>query len=335
MMNRFKEMVKKVTAVYGPSGRESKAAELLSEMIRPYVDEIRIDALGNVIGLKRGTSGKRVMLSAHMDQIGLIVLDIDEKGFLRFAPVGGIDPEMTIGREIVFENGVRGVISRDQKEVKPPAKLGQMFIDIGCSTREEAEAHVSVGDVCVYAAHFVDMGSRVACGALDDRICCAILVEVMKKIASPHDVYCVFTSQEEVGCRGALAAAYSVDPDFGVNLDVTASADTPECDPMPMKLGAGPAVKYMDDSAVITKPVIDFMHSVAEKHGIKVQNEVLPYGGTDTYAVQPMRGGKAACCVSIATRYIHSPIEVADIADCLAAVDYVCALAEESELPVK
>ncbi|MBR5751803.1 MAG: M20/M25/M40 family metallo-hydrolase [Clostridia bacterium] len=335
MINEFKETVRKVTAVYGPSGRETKAAQLLSDMIRPYVDEIKTDALGNVIGVKKGTSGKKVMLSAHMDQIGLIALDIDEKGFVRFAPVGGIDPEMTIGHDVVFENGTRGVICREEKDVTPPAKLTQMFIDIGCSGREEAEKLVSEGDICVYAAHFVDMGDRVACCALDDRVCCAILVEAMKKIRSPHDIYCVFTSQEEVGCRGARAAAYSVDPDFGINLDVTGTADTPECHPMPMKLGAGPTIKYTDRSAVITKPVIEFMHKVADKHGIKVQNEVLPYGGTDASAVQMTRGGKAACCVSVATRYIHSPIETADLNDCLGAVDFVCAMAEEAELPLE
>ena len=335
MMNEFKETVRKVTEVYGPSGRETKAGQLLTDMIRPYVDEIKFDALGNAVGIRKGTSGKKVMLSAHMDQIGLIVLDIDDKGFLRFAPVGGISPEMTVGRDVVFQNGTRGVVCREQKNVTPPAALTQMFIDIGCSSREEAEAHVAMGDICVYAAHFVDMGSRVACCALDDRICCAILVEAMKKIRSPHDIYCVFTSQEEVGCRGAQAAAYWIDPDFGINLDVTASADTPECNPMPMKLGGGPTIKYKDRSAVITKPVIEFMHRVADKHGIKVQNEVLPYGGTDASAVQTTRGGKPACCVSVATRYIHSPIETADLNDCLGAVDFVCAMAEEAALPLE
>ncbi|MCR4621520.1 MAG: M20/M25/M40 family metallo-hydrolase [Clostridiales bacterium] len=335
MLSEFKETVRKVTECYGPSGREDRAAQLLADMIRPYVDEIRRDALGSVIGVKKGTSGKKVMLSAHMDQIGLIVLDIDDKGFARFAPVGGIDPEMTLGHDVVFENGTRGVISCEEKDVKPPVKLKQMFIDIGCSGREEAEKKIAVGDICVYAPHFVDMGERVACCALDDRICCAILVEAMKTIKSSHDIYCVFTSQEEVGCRGAKAAAYSIDPDFGINLDVTGSADTPECDPMPMKLGEGPTVKYIDRSAVITKPVIDFMHKVADKHRIKVQNEVLPYGGTDASAVQTTKGGKAACCVSVATRYIHSPIETADLNDCLAAAEFVRAMAEEAELPVE
>ena len=334
MNNEFKDLVKELTLVWGPTGREGRAAERIAELVRPYVDEIRTDALGNLICVKKGTSGKRVMLSAHMDQIGLIVVDIDEKGFLRFAPVGGIDPEVTVCREVVFENGTRGVTYHEEKTLKgAPVKLSQMFIDIGCSTREEAEKHVSVGDICVYAPHFIDMGSRVACGALDDRICCAILVEVLKKIASPHDIYAVFTSQEEVGLRGATAAGYSIDPDFAINLDVTASADTPECDAMPMAMGEGPTVKYMDRSAVMTKPVIDFMHAVAEKHGIKTQNEVLLYGGTDAGAIQPMRGGRPACCVSVATRYIHSPVETADIGDCLGAVDFVRAMAEETELP--
>lgn len=333
MNAEFKNLVRELCEVYGPTGREYKAAALAEKLIRPYVDEVRTDALGNLICLKRGTSGKRIMLSAHIDQIGLIVLDIDENGFLRFAPVGGISPEYTVCREVVFPNGVRGVTYYEEEKVKNTPKLSQMFIDIGCRSREEAEGHVSVGDICTYAPHFVDMGGRVSCGALDDRICCAIIIEAMKNMNSPHDVYAVFTTQEEVGLRGATAAAYSVDPDFGINLDVTAAADTPECEKMPMRMGDGPAVKYMDRSAVITKPVIDFMFETARKRGIKVQSEVLKYGGTDAGAVQPMRGGKAACCVSVATRYIHSPNELADISDCMGAVDFVRAMCEEEELP--
>lgn len=333
MNDTFKELVREVTAVYGPTGRERKAGELIASMIRPFVDELRFDALGNLICKKSGTSGKKVMLSAHMDQIGLIVVDIDEKGFLRFAPVGGIDPEATLYRDVVFENGVRGVVYCEEKDKKGVPPLAKMFIDIGASTREEAEGHVRPGDICTYAPHFTDMGGRVSCGALDDRLCCAIIIEAMKELSSPHDIYAVFTVQEEVGLRGAYAAAYSIEPDFAVNLDVTASADTPECDKMPMKMGMGPTVKYYDRSMVTTKPVIDFMQSVAQKHGLKVQNEVLLYGGTDAGAIQSMRGGRAACCVSIPTRYIHSAVETADIGDCLEAVKFVRALASEAELP--
>ena len=333
MNSEFKEMVKRLAEVYGPTGRERNAGELIASLIRPYVDELRFDTLGNLICKKSGTSGKRVMLSAHMDQIGLIVVDIDEKGFLRFGPVGGIDPEATLYRDVVFENGVRGVIYCEEKDKKGVPGLSKMFIDIGASTREEAEAHVQPGDICTYAPHFTDMGSRVSCCALDDRLCCAIVIEAMKNMNSPHDIYAVFTVQEEVGLRGARAAAYAIEPDFGINLDVTASADTPECDKMPMRMGAGPAVKYSDYSMVATKPVIDFMHAVAEKHGVRCQNEVLLYGGTDAGAVQSSRGGRAACCVSIATRYIHSAIETADLADCEEAVRFVRAMAEETELP--
>ena len=333
MNSEFKELIRSLTEVYGPTGRERKAGELIASVIRPYVDELRFDALGNLICLKRGTSGKKVMLSAHMDQIGLIVVDIDENGFLRFAPVGGIDPEATLYRDVVFENGVRGVIYCEEKDKKGVPPLSKMFIDVGASTREEAASHVSPGDICTYAPHFVDMGSRISCGALDDRLCCAIIVEAMKQLSSPHDVYAVFTVQEEVGLRGAYAAAYAIEPDFGINLDVTASADTPECDKMPMRMGQGPTVKFLDYSMVTTKPVVDFMHKTAEKHGIRYQNEVLLYGGTDAGAVQSSRGGRAACCVSIATRYIHSAVETADLTDCEEAVKFVRAMAEETELP--
>ena len=335
-VNEFKELTRELCEVYGPTGREYRAAELIKEKLAPYADEFRTDPMGNLIAIRRGTSGKKVMLSAHMDQIGLIVVDIDEKGFLRFAPVGGINPAATVLREVVFENGVRGVIYNEEKTLKGEnPKLPQMFIDIGCTSREEAEGHVSIGDICTYAPHFVDMGCRIACGALDDRICCAVVIEVMKRISSPHDIYAVFTVQEEVGLRGATAAAYSIDPDFSINLDVTASCDTPECEAMPMRMGEGPTIKFMDRSAVFTKPVIDFMKGVAEKRGVKVQNEVLRYGGTDSGAIQPMLGGIPAACVSVPTRYIHSPVETADIRDCLGAAEFVIAMAEEKELPEK
>lgn len=334
MNNEFKPLVEYLTAIWGPTGREHAVAEIIAGLVRPFVDEIKTDALGNLICIKKGTSGKRVMLSAHMDQIGLIVIDIDEKGFLRFAPVGGIDRQITPCREVVFENGTRGVTYfEDKKLTAGEAKLADMFIDIGAKSREEAEAHVSVGDICTYAPHFIDMGSRIACGALDDRLCCAIVMKALEKIKSEHDIYAVFTAQEEVGLRGAIAAAYSVEPDFAINLDVTASADTPECERMPMAMGNGPAIKFQDRSMVTTKPVIDHVHKVAKEHGITVQNEILLYGGTDAGAIQPSRGGRNACCISIATRYIHSPVELADVGDCLEAIKLVTALASEKELP--
>ncbi len=330
----FKDTVKLLACAYGPAGREEKAAAVLQEQLAPYVDDIRRDALGNLIGFKKGISGKSVMLSAHMDQIGLIVLDIDDKGFLRVAPVGGIDSEITACREVVFENGTRGVTYyEDKKLTAANAKLENFFIDIGCATREEAESHVSIGDICIYAPHFVDMGNRISCGALDDRVCCAIILEALKELKTEHDLYVVFTAQEEVGLRGAEAAAYGIKPDFSLNLDVTASGDTPECFVHPMALGKGATVKYMDRSAVYTHPVIDFMRSAAERAGVRVQTEVLRYGGTDGGVIQRTRGGVAAGCISVATRYIHSPVETVDVSDCMEAAKLICAILSEKELP--
>ena len=332
----FKELTRTLAETYGPAGREDKIAAVLSERLAPYVDEIRRDVMGNLIGFKKGTSGKKVMLSAHMDQIGLIVVDIDEKGFLRVAPVGGVDPVTTVCREVLFENGVRGVVYYEDKKLSiSEAKHEHLFIDIGCGTREQAESHVAIGDICVYAPHFVDMGGRITCGALDDRICCAVILEALKTLDTPHDLYVVFTTQEEVGTRGAQAAAYGIAPDFSINLDITPSGDTPECCPMPMALGKGAAIKYMDRSAVYTRPVIDFMRSVAEKNGIKVQSEILRFGGTDGGAIQRTRGGVAAGCISVVTRYTHSPVETADVADCLEAAKFVCAILAEKDLPTE
>ncbi len=333
--NEFKTMLRELLAAYGPTGREEKAAEVLKKYLAPYVDEMYTDPLGNLIGYKKGSSGKKVMLSAHMDQIGMIVLDIDDNGFLRFAPVGGLNPAITVARDVVFENGTRGVTFYEtKKDTAATAKLPDMFIDIGCSTREEAEAHVSIGDICVYGSHFLDMGSRAACGAMDDRVCCAIILEALKTMDTEHDLYVVFTTQEEVGCRGGTAAGYSVNPDFSINLDVTLTGDTPEAMRMPMKLGYGPTIKYMDSSAVYTRSIVEFMHSVADKNGIKVQNEILRAGGTDGGPIQRTRGGIAAGCISVATRYVHSPVETVDLGDCIESARFINALFAEGELPV-
>ena len=331
----FKDIVKLLACEYGPAGREDKAADAIAELLAPYVDEVRRDVLGNLIGYKKGTSGKSVMLSAHMDQIGLIVLDIDDKGFLRVAPVGGVDPVTTMWQDVVFENGTRGVVYYEDKKLSPgEARTEHLFIDIGCTTKEQAESHVAIGDICIYAPHFVDMGTRIACGALDDRVCCAIILEALKTLKTPHDLYVVFTVQEEVGARGGTAAAYSIKPDFSLNLDITPSGDTPECSLLPMALGKGPTIKYMDSSAVYTRPVIEFMRGVAEKHGITVQSEILRFGGTDGGVIQRTRGGVAAGCISVATRYSHSPIETVDVGDCLGAAKFACAILEEKELPI-
>lgn len=330
----FKDMLKEILAAYGATGREQTVSDVIKAYVAPYADEVYNDVMGNLIAIRRGTSGKRIMLSAHMDQIGLIVCDIDEKGFLRVSNVGGVSPIVSAAREVVFENGVRGVVYFEtEKAGIDKAALSTLFIDIGAESYDQAAAKVQIGDVAVYATNFVDMGKRFACGALDDRVCCAIVAESFMTAASEHDIYAVFTVQEEVGLRGATTAAYAISPDFGINLDVTLTGDTPKSSRMSVKLGAGPTIKVMDSSSIIPVFVRRFMEDVARENDIPVQNEVLKAGGTDAGAVLKTKGGIPACCVSIPTRYVHTPVETADMDDCLNAVKFVNAMMAKKELP--
>lgn len=329
-----KDMLKSILAAYGPSGREQTVSDVIRGYVEPFADEVYNDALGNLIAVKKGTTGKKVMLSAHMDQIGLIVVDIDEKGFLRVSNVGGVNPVISAAREVRFENGTRGVTYFEtEKHGVKDTTMPELFVDIGATSREEAEAKVQIGDVAVYATNFVEMGNRISSGALDDRIACAAVVEAFRTMQNVHDVYAVFTVQEEVGLRGAGAAAYAIEPDLNISLDVTGTGDTPKCSRMSVKLGAGAAVKVMDSSVIVPPVVRAFLEKAAEENNIRVQPEVLRGGGTDTGAVQRTRSGVLSGCISIPTRYIHSPVETADLADYAAAVQLVCAAVAKKELP--
>ena len=330
-----KEMLKAILAAFGPSGREEPVSDVIRSYVEPYADEVYNDALGNLIAVKKGTSGKKIMLSAHMDQIGFIVVDIDEKGFVRVSRVGAIDPIISIGRELVFENGTHGVTycDTDKPNSMKDVDLPTLFVDIGASSREEAEKKVKVGDMAVYVTNFVEMGDKVSSGALDDRIACAAVVEAFRKLKSEHDVYAVFTVQEEVGLRGAGTAAYAIEPDLNISLDVTGVGDIPNCTRMSVKLGGGATVKMMDSSVIVPMPVRAFLKEAAEENNIRWQPEVLRSGGTDTGAVQRTRGGVLSGCISIPTRYIHSPVETADMRDYEAAVELVCAAVAKKELP--
>ena len=227
-----KDMLKSILAAYGPSGREQTVSDVIRSYVEPFADEVYNDTLGNLIAVKKGTSGKKVMLSAHMDQIGLIVVDIDEKGFLRVSNVGGVNPVVSLAREVQFENGTHGVTYFEtEKHGAKDATMPELFVDIGATTREEAEAKVQIGDVAVYVTNFVEMGSRVSSGALDDRIACAAVVEAFRTMQNVHDVYAVFTVQEEVGLRGA-------------NLDVLARAPFWE-QGLDYKHGTGHGVGYL------------------------------------------------------------------------------------------
>lgn len=324
------ELLKKLTLCTSPSGREDSIRELIKEEIKGSFDEIKTDALGNLICHKKG-NGKKLMLCAHMDEIGFVVTYIDNSGFLRFANVGGVLAYNSVNSRVVFENGTVGTISYENKENPSSVNLSKMYIDIGASSREEAEKSVKIGDMAVYQSGFYENGKRVISKALDDRAGCAILIEAIKKAEiNANDLYVVFTVQEEVGLRGAKVAANTVEPDMAVSVDVSNVGDTPASLELNLKLGEGPSVKMKDSSYIIHPSARKYMTDCAKKANIKFQLEASSYGGTDTGAIHLSGSGVPAGTISIPTRYIHSANEVIDIADYKAAIELIKTVVETS-----
>ena len=314
----FKQMLKDLLLSYGPSGREDAAAACIERYAAPHADEIRRDALGNLIVRRAGTSGRRVMLSAHMDQIGLVVVDIDENGFLRVAPVGGVLPAVAAARAVVFAGGVRGVTGWENKKKTPAtATMQELFVDIGAADRESAEALVRVGDMCVFQGEFIDMGARVACAAMDNRIACAALLETLARMQTRHEVYAVFTVQEELGLRGAQAAVYNVKPEVALILEGTTANDMPEAEGHQhvTKVGAGPAISFMDGGTIVRPKMFEALKRTAKEAGIPFQIRQGTRGGTDAGAIHKALSGCITGGISVPCRYIHSPSSVASIRD--------------------
>ena len=314
----MKDTLKTLATAYGPTGNEMNVANIIKEMVASYVDETKIDAMGNLIAVKKGKGGKRIMLAAHMDHIGFVVTDIDEKGFARVHNVGGIRKTNSLHRHVIFENGVSGVLAAENEgHDLADNNMTKLFIDLGASSKEEAEQLIRLGDFAVYAPEFFELANDLVAGtAMDDRAGCAIVVEMLKRLGeTDNDVYAVFTVQEEVGLRGAQAAAFDVNPDMGIALDVTLCGDTPKGPKISMKMGEGIAVKVLDSSLVCHPGVVRAMEEAAEKCGAKYQREVLTAGGTDAGAIQRTRGGVPVGVLSIPCRYVHSANETISLRD--------------------
>ncbi len=317
----IKDTLLKLLAVHGATGHEEKIAAVIADMLRPYADSVETDALGNLIVRKNG-AGKRVMLAAHMDHIGFIATDADKEGFVRVYNVGGIDVSVSLGQHVVFENGVKGVIGAEE-DIEGAPKMQHLYVDIGATSREEALSKVAIGDVAVYAPVVSELGdARLASPAMDDRAGCAVLAEAfMQMKEAKNEVVAVFTVQEEVGLRGARTAAYTVDPDYAIALDVTTTGDVPEAKPkMAVKLGAGAAIKVMDRSVICAPAVRDRLVKLSKEQNIPYQMEVLTAGGTDSGAIHQTRGGVPSGVISIPCRYVHSAAETIDLGDMEAAV---------------
>lgn len=322
----MKDLIRDFTQAYGPAGHEGQVGEVIRQAVAPWCDRTSFDALGNLIAFRAGTADparrQRVMLAAHMDEIGVVVTHIDEQGFLRLTNVGGVSPFVLLGQRVVFANGRAGSIGNERVDEIKDLRLDRMFIDIGAGSRAQAREWVEVGDVATYQRGLAEMGTRLSSKAMDDRIGCVVVVETLRRLTScPHDLYAVFTAQEEVGLRGAKVSAYGIDPTFGLAFDVTGVGDTPKANNvLNMKLGGGASIKAKDASVIVPPKVRDLLVGTAAAHGIPYQLEVLPSGGTDTGAIQLTRSGVPSGCISVPTRYIHTPVETIEMADVEACV---------------
>lgn len=327
------DLLKKISETPGVPGYESKIRELIINEVKPIVDELSVDNLGNVVAIKKGKGGKKVMAAAHMDEIGFMVQHIDKEGFIRFVPLGGFDPKTLTSQRVVVHGkkdliGVMGSkpihIMTDEEKKKVP-ELKDYFIDLGMK-KEEVEKYVEVGDPITRERELIEMGDCVNGKSLDNRVSVYILIEVLKSLKNkeiPYDFYGVFTVQEEVGLRGAQVATLDIQPDFGFAVDTCVAFDLPIAQEHQRltSLGEGAAIKVLDAHTIADYRMVKYMKEIAGKHEIKWQTDLSPKGGTDTAHLQRMRkGGSIAGAVSIPTRHIHQVIETINKQDIASAI---------------
>jgi endoglucanase len=289
-----------------------------------------VDTLGNLIARKPpakfSRDTKKIMIAAHMDEIGVIVSHVDEKGFVRFSPIGGVFRRYVLGGRVRFLNGAQGVIGFDRLDnVNELPTLDKVYIDVGATSPKDSP--VTIGDVAAFDRPYSELGNRLVAKSMDDRVGVLVAIETLRSLkTSPHDLYFVFTTQEEVGTRGAITSAYGIDPNIGIALDVAPSGDTPNSQRMELALGKGPCIKIQDSGMIADARVVQWMIEVAEKNKIPYQREVLLGGSTDARAIQLTRAGVPSGCISIPVRYVHSPSEMVDYSDVQNAVRLLSAV---------
>lgn len=323
------ELIKTLNAAHGPSGDEGGIREVIAALAAPFADEVTTDTLGNLIVRKRG-EGPKVMFAAHMDSIGFIVTHIEKEGFLRVGRLGGISPKEAAYTPVRFKNGVRGVVVPEEKADFGKLKLDECYLDIGAPDAEAAKAMVQVGDTAVYDSPMFQTGTQVVSPYLDNRISCAILLKVLEQVKqSPNDLYFVFTTQEEVGLRGGKTAAWGVDPTYGIVIDVTDVDDTPGSEKFgTVQLGKGAAVKVMDSSVICHPEVVSKLETLAREQEILTQRDILRAGGTDAGAMHITRTGVKTGGISVPCRYVHTPVEMANLNDTQHCIQLAAAFAQ-------
>ncbi len=324
--------LKKFVMADGVSGDEAGIAAVIAAEIKPYVDEISTDAMGNLIAFKKGTgkNPKKVMFAAHMDEIGFMVNYIDDKGYIRLSKMGGINYSAAAFSEVVFKSGLKGILVPDARTGPTDFGPTKVYVDIGAKNKKEAERRVKIGDTCRIVPNLTKMlGSRVYGRPIDDRIGCLMLFEAAKTAKHfENDVYFVFTVQEEVGVRGAKTSAFAIQPDYAVAVDIGGAGDVPNAAPFAVVLGSGIAIKLKDGMVICHKTMVDTMKKIADETKTAYQLEVLEGGGTDTCMLQQAAGGCIAGALSIPTRYGHSGVEVVDMGDVAGGVKILAGLCE-------
>jgi endoglucanase len=335
------DLLSRVCEAPGAPGFEKLIRELVVKELDGLADDVRVDNMGNVIALKKGkSSAKRSMAAAHMDEIGFIVTHIDDKGFIRFNPLGGFDPKTLTSQRVIVhgKKDLLGVMGSKPTHIMQPeertkaAKITDYFIDTGLP-KKEVEKHIEIGNPVTRWSPLLELGECVNVKSLDNRVCVFLLIEALRALKKAkkrpcYDFYAVFTVQEEVGLRGANVSALDIKPDFGFGLDTTIAYDVPGSTPQERctALGEGAGIKIMDSSVICDYRMVAFMKKVAGKHKIKWQPEILAAGGTDTAGLQRMvPGGSIAGAVSVPTRHIHQTIETVHKKDLQASIDLLVA----------
>ncbi len=338
------QLLKQLCETPGVPSREEQLRKIVKEALSSLVDEIRVDVMGNVVGVKRGKGRRRVMIAAHMDEIGFLVKFMDEKGFLRLQTLGGFDPRQLFAQRVLVHTAksgaLRGVLSYTAKpihlqtgdEAKEAPKVENFFVDLGMKAAEVKKV-VAVGDMVTMDRTLEVCGDNVISKAIDNRVGVFVMIEALRALKSHEvDIFAVATTQEEVGLRGATTAAFAVEPEVGIALDTTLANDypgVPDADAC-TRLGEGAGIKIMDGSLICHPKLVAHMRKLAEAKKIPHQMEILPRGGTDGGALQRSRGGTISMTLSVPTRYIHTVNEMASCKDIESAIRLLSAYLSEA-----
>lgn len=330
--------LKQLSETPGIPGQESKIRDIIREELGPYVEEIETDVLGNLICIRKGTGeGPRVLVAAHMDEIGFMVRAIEEEsGFLRIEPVGGFDPRLLLAQRVFVhgqEGTYPGVIGTkpihllEKEDTKKVPEIKDLFVDVGMA-KDRVKDSISIGDPITLQQNFTELGDLVTGKALDDRVGIYTAIEAIKKVNSKYpqhraDIVFVGTTQEEIGLKGATVSGYTVEPDIAVAVDVTVALDIPDVEERDTvtTLGDGVGIKIKDSSSISNPKLVRKLKEIGDNNSIPYQMEILPRGGTDAGAIQLSKSGVAAITLSVPTRYVHSVVESAAKSDIQAGID--------------